>query len=237
MDDNHGWIALHRKIQDGRFWQEKRKFSRAEAWIDILMEARWKEEPGQILIDNTLIVCNRGQVCYSMDTWATRWGWNRSATRRFFSLLKNLRQIDLENVTKTTRVTVENYERYQSVRPPNDHEVTSKRPASDQQVTTTEQGNKVKKVTKKQDPPDFVLFWTAYPRKVGKGAARKSWLKKHPPVNQVLSAIEAAKKTDQWRRDDGQFIPHPSTWFNQERWLDGDMAKPVVRQDGRSLHV
>lgn len=35
-----------------------------------------------------------------------------------------------------------------------------------------------------------------------------------------MAALEAAKKCDQWRKDNGQFIPYPATWLNQERWED-----------------
>lgn len=68
--------------------------------------------------------------------------------------------------------------------------------------------------------PDFLAFWQRYPRKAGKGAAFKSWKIHRPPLNACLKAIAWQEKTDQWTRDGGQYIPHPSTWINQERWLD-----------------
>jgi len=66
----------------------------------------------------------------------------------------------------------------------------------------------------------FVEFWTNYPRKIGKGAAEKSWGKLKPPLEIVISAIHEQKKTNQWSRENGQFIPHPATWLNQKRWED-----------------
>ena len=36
----------------------------------------------------------------------------------------------------------------------------------------------------------------------------------------MIRAVEAQKNTPQWVRDGGQYIPHPSTWLNQERWRD-----------------
>ena len=68
--------------------------------------------------------------------------------------------------------------------------------------------------------PDFLAFWQRYPRKTGKGAAFRSWKIHRPPLNACLKAIAWQEKTDQWTRDGGQYIPHPSTWINQERWLD-----------------
>ena len=30
----------------------------------------------------------------------------------------------------------------------------------------------------------------------------------------------AMEKSEQWKKDDGQFIPHPTTFLNGERWND-----------------
>lgn len=67
---------------------------------------------------------------------------------------------------------------------------------------------------------DFESFWKAYPKKVGKGAAEKAWQKHKPPLDVVLEAIEKQKDSDQWSKDNGQFIPHPTTWLNGKRWED-----------------
>lgn len=70
---------------------------------------------------------------------------------------------------------------------------------------------------------DFLSFWTAYPRKEGKGAAWKAWQRtakmRNPlELTVILAAIERHKDTEQW--DDPKFIPHPATWLNQRRWED-----------------
>lgn len=68
----------------------------------------------------------------------------------------------------------------------------------------------------------FEQFWSAYPRKVGKEAARRVWgkIKNRPPVIYLTEAIQRSKETEQWKKDNGQFIPHPATWLNQGRWDD-----------------
>lgn len=73
----------------------------------------------------------------------------------------------------------------------------------------------------------FDQFWNAYPRKVGKKDAEKSFSKIKSPEETlplILSAIESQKQSEQWRKDDGQFIPHPATWLNGGRWLDGEQS-------------
>ena|GEM_PF-3510650 len=69
----------------------------------------------------------------------------------------------------------------------------------------------------------FMEFWEAYPRKAGKRAAEEAWRKLKPNealLVEILSAIETAKRSRQWQRDDGQYIPNPVTWLNQRRWED-----------------
>jgi hypothetical protein len=66
----------------------------------------------------------------------------------------------------------------------------------------------------------FEQFWQTYPKKVGREAARKSWIKSKLNVDDVLKALEWQKKSDQWQKSDGQFIPNPATYLNQGRWQD-----------------
>jgi hypothetical protein len=71
----------------------------------------------------------------------------------------------------------------------------------------------------------FQEFWNAYPNKVGKGAAEKAFKKIKPAVSDqllsdMLTALSAQKQSEKWQRDNGQYIPNPSTWLNQRRWED-----------------
>ena len=69
----------------------------------------------------------------------------------------------------------------------------------------------------------FDEFWKAYPRKTGKGAALKSWKKINPSdstAQQIIDSLPAHIASEQWQKDNGQFIPHPATWLNQGRWED-----------------
>lgn len=68
----------------------------------------------------------------------------------------------------------------------------------------------------------FAEFWKIYPRKIGKGNAEKAWVKMkcNNLLSSIILAIEAAKKSDDWTKDGGQFIPHPATWLNRRGWED-----------------
>jgi DNA replication protein DnaC len=90
---------------------------------------------------------------------------------------------------------------------------------------------KGKKALKREKPPiapqggdgRFEDFWSFYPRKVGKDAARRAFAKRNVDaklLQQMLAALSVQKRSDAWKKDSGQFIPHPSTWLNQGRWQD-----------------
>ncbi|WP_343625390.1 hypothetical protein [Roseateles puraquae] len=73
------------------------------------------------------------------------------------------------------------------------------------------------------EPPGFEAFWSAYPRKVGKAAAVKAFAKVAPSedlLRGMLGAVAEQRQSTQWVKDGGQFVPHPATWLNQQRWLD-----------------
>lgn len=72
-------------------------------------------------------------------------------------------------------------------------------------------------------PEDFEEFWDAYPKKVGKDAALRAWKKRNgdrPATGFLLESIYNQKQSDQWTKDNGQYIPNPATWINQGRWAD-----------------
>ena len=69
----------------------------------------------------------------------------------------------------------------------------------------------------------FETFWKAYPKHVNKKGAEKAFVKLNPDdglLETMLAAVERQKQTAQWREQNGQFIPHPTTWLNGRRWED-----------------
>ena len=69
----------------------------------------------------------------------------------------------------------------------------------------------------------FETFWKAYPRKEKKQDAKKAFMKLKPSEDlfkAIMAGLENHKKSEQWTRDKGQYIPHPTTWLNGRRWED-----------------
>lgn len=71
----------------------------------------------------------------------------------------------------------------------------------------------------------FDEFWSSYPKRVGKQYALKAWNRIKPTAEiheKIMQAIEAQKRSEQWRRDKGRYIPNPATWLNGGYWDNGE---------------
>ena len=71
----------------------------------------------------------------------------------------------------------------------------------------------------------FEAFWKLYPRKEGKQNAMKAFEKmcnSEDTYNAIMEGLQKRVKLDWSRRppEEKKFIPHPSSWLNQSRWLD-----------------
>ena len=67
----------------------------------------------------------------------------------------------------------------------------------------------------------FSVFWEKYPRRVGRFGAERKWGKMEAAEQKrAIEVLELWKKTAQWNDGTGKFIPHGSTFLNQERWKD-----------------
>ena len=95
------------------------------------------------------------------------------------------------------------------------------------------ENNKDKKKKERKPPisPEgearFQAFWQAYPRKDAKSKAKEAWAKLErmgevdpERMGAILAAVAAHKRTEQWQREDGRYVPMAATWLNQRRWED-----------------
>jgi len=78
---------------------------------------------------------------------------------------------------------------------------------------------------------DFNEFYKLYPRHVGKLAAMKAWDKalRYAPASQIIAGLQA--QLHELAAKDMQFIPHPTTWLNQGRWMDEPDTAPLPAHD------
>ena len=84
-----------------------------------------------------------------------------------------------------------------------------------------------KKETPKEEVSGFDKFWKAWPRhsrKASRGECLKVWIRKklNEKAEHILQVLELLKQSEQWTKDNRQYIPAPLVWLNQERY-DGDL--------------
>ena len=87
------------------------------------------------------------------------------------------------------------------------------------------------------DESGFDEFWRVYPRKVGKGAARKAWIRAIKAAGEAEIIAALRRQVVGWEEKEARFIPHPKTWLNQERWTDEEEVQaeePELRPPGEA---
>ena len=84
------------------------------------------------------------------------------------------------------------------------------------------------------DTGDFADFWGAYPRKVGKVAARRAYIKALKIASHDEIMFGLSQQIPAMQSKEKQFIPHASTWLNGERWTDEPEQPNRMAERGRS---
>lgn len=85
------------------------------------------------------------------------------------------------------------------------------------------------------DDPGFARFWSAYPRKIGKGEARKAWIKvvkSGVDPTAIVAGAERYRDDPARRRAEPKFTKHPGPWLNAERWTDQLNGNDVAPSSG-----
>ena len=84
----------------------------------------------------------------------------------------------------------------------------------------------------------FDRFWLSWPRSTRKGAKAaclKVWTKNYCETcaDQIVKHVEWMKTTDDWRKNNGAFIPAPLVYLNQQRWDGAEVpeTRPTASVD------
>lgn len=94
------------------------------------------------------------------------------------------------------------------------------------------------KEKEKYDNKIFEKFWNEYPKKISKGNAEK-WFKKNKPTNDLvdlmIEKLKIYKETEQWKKDNGKYIPYPSSWLNARGWEDEIQSNNIKQKYDTSI--
>lgn len=168
-------------------------------WITLLCYASTTSIPGEVRMTEKQLMIDSG-----VDPMGD--GWNK--TVGILQKFEDLEMIEIDLVT----IRVKNWNKRQFVKLTGYDRIKRHR---------------IRSKTREQDDRKiqewFDAFWEAYPRKIAKVKAQKSWNQTdltQEIFDKIILSIEQQKKTEAWKNDGGKFIPHPATWLNQERWND-----------------
>ena len=184
-----GYIKLSRKYFNNFLWNEKRKFSKAEAWLDLIQLVRYDAtNNGKKLVNGKLIEWKRGEFPASSRYLNERWNWSGpSQVKRFLDLLKNEDMIATRVEQGETVITLCNYDSYNTdwndvgtvVRTVVEHQQNGDKTVAEQQqnetVIQSKKDNTVKKDEKGNIPSDD--GFNPHAEKILKEEYRKEFLK------------------------------------------------------------
>lgn len=237
-----GWIKLHRKIRDNPIFNDHQLL---RLWLICLTEATHKERD-QIIGKQTVhlmpgqFVTGRFDIkeLYNQGLKPKEKVTGEKTVFRWLETLESGGFLTIEKTNKYSIVTIDKWGFYQGEDTnddqQNDQQMTNKRPSNDQQMTTNKNVKNVeneKNDKKKEYTSDFESFWNAYPRKIGKAEAFKTWktvLKKGEDPQIIILCAENYKAQCDRMNTETQYIKHPKTFLNEERYKD--------YQDGGESH-
>jgi hypothetical protein len=239
-----GWIKLYRQFRDWEWYQDS---NMVHLYIHMLLKANHKEsiwrgiavQPGQFV---------SGRKALSVET-----GIPESTIRTCLNRLQESGTLTSKSTNKFTLYTLLKWEFFQEIDVFAASKSTNNQPANSptinqlthQQLTTNKNIKKERKEKKGTNVPkekaapsqslvEFESFWSGCQKKVGKPAALKAWQKMRKENRttltgeQLLERYNSIVEMETKERGTAQYVPHPATWINQDRW-DDDVIEPIKK--------
>lgn len=111
-----GYIKLQRQIFEHYLWNEKREYSKFEAWLDLIQSARYQSGIGKNMMKGKFVEWQRGQLIASTRFLMKRWNWKSpNKVRSFLDLLVKDKMITVNDSQGINCITLLNYEKYNCV--------------------------------------------------------------------------------------------------------------------------
>ncbi|GAA3581233.1 hypothetical protein GCM10022198_00430 [Klugiella xanthotipulae] len=207
----------------------------------------WHETPPTLTASQMLVLLaladvadDRGRCVYFADDEPTTQealaAKSRVSVRTFRRVIQDLQTLGLLSVKRADQWSANEYkimcpaaseagnvpatDREAKLAPQTGHSDLTDRPTATELPDTVASHSSLKRIDVVN--AHFESFWTAYPRKVAKGAARKKFEQLAAKKNTNLEAIVSG--AERFARDPNlsemKFIPYPATWLNGGQWED-----------------
>lgn len=234
------FIPLNRKLFKHAFWVEKRAYSRFEAWLDLIVEARFDNSEARKLIGGVIVQWGRGELVASIRFLMERWGWTKNKVESFLKLLKSEGMIKTRTADRTaqTVITICNYDAYNSIKEisgqQTGQEPDSNRTAAGQEPDKTNKENKEQKSKEREIYRHFahlILFTDEYFKLIDLGYTKAQ-------IDHMLNEIENYKynkkynslyyTTKKWLQKEKN-VAAPGANFNPGNTANGNNAGRIVK--------
>lgn len=206
-----GWIKLHRSIKDHWIYKEKRKFSKFEAWVDLILLVNHKDN--NFVLGNEVMECKRGMHITSKKELSLRWNWSITKVTGFLNLLQNDKMISYISDTKKTLISIENYDLYQG------HSKIEKKQMKNERKTNENQKKTNKNEKNEKNEKEIYMPIVEYlNKKTGKSFSYKT--------KGTIEKIDARIKEDYTLDDFKKVIEHKS-----DHWLGDQTMNRYLRPE------
>lgn len=226
-----GWFAISRSIFDHPIF--KGHPERIGAWVWLVGNAAWKDTRQDA--NGKTVTVKRGQILTSYRQMSSATGVSIKALRILISRLRQEHAIGTDTGTGRLLITICNYEKYQAK---NSEGAQLGAREGHSEGTQKKQGNKGTREAKashtrdarEKTPEGFDAFWQEVPRKVAKATAVRAYRKalKSASPDVLKNAMRGYARSVQGKEE--QFVVHPATWLNGERWNDQPHTEPNVHR-------
>lgn len=229
-----GYYKMHRGWMDNPLFKDE-PYSEQMAWCYLIEKAAW---------DNTNMAgvdIERGQLFVSERYLASAWGWSKKKVRLFLERTTKRTMTTIIRERKGTTIIINNYKKYQDNSPPPVEKGTTKEPLTTEKGTTKrtkykEYNINTNKINNYND--DFLLFYSAYPKKTNKRAAERKFLQCVGRGVRVDEILRGAKNYAAWCKSEKQparYIQAPDVWLNKGRWEDELEVTPKTLTEGNEI--
>ena len=233
-----GTVNISRTIfEDAAFKSEP--FTEREAFIWMIMEARYSCEPKERRVGGAVVTVGRGQFAASVRFMAEAWGWTKSRVDRYLKRAAGMKLVCVESGTGVNLITICEYEDSQNAPKSAGQQRDSSGTAAGQQRDKPNTG-----VIQGKDSEIHL----GAPKGASRSAAKGSRLPKDwtPSDSEVQFAINEGFVHDEIRRAVDEFRDYwvgvsgakgvkrdwPATWRNWVRRKVGDRGKRGARNAG-----
>lgn len=238
MFDNNGWISLHRAMMDNPLWLSE-PFTKAQAWIDLLMLARHKKTPELFFIRGNEVRVEYAEIARAESTFCDRWKWSRSKLRNFFKYLEKEQQIKIIKTPAINKLAIVNFEKYQEAIQQKDYRKTTERRQKDLNNNVNNDNNVNNNIITRINSSnniiresDFLRFWELYPKKLNQIHTRKLFNyvldDNQATIMELLEGVQAY--ADAMAETENKYIMTPDRWLERSCW--SNTAKQYASNSG-----